>query len=95
MAEQAYFMTVDWCKNGTRGIFCDMAGHCFRKDGEPHTELEKQEILGPFWIILSPESELLTEEQVAEFTFWRPLEEYSSQFGIALKRQDVPIAVAQ
>lgn len=95
MTEQAYFMTVEWCGNGDRGIFCDTDGKCFRKDSEPHTALEMQDILGPFWLILTPDSELLDVEQVAEFTFWRPLEEYSNRFGIALKECDVPVAVTQ
>ena len=95
MDEQAYFMTVDWCKKGNRGIFCDTQGSCFRKDSEPHTALEMQDILGPFWLILAPESELFTIDQVAEFTLWRPLGEYSNRFGIAMKQCDVPIAAVQ
>ena len=82
---EVYFLTVDWCKKGNRGIFCDGEGCCFRKDGEPHTALEVQEILGLFWLVLAPKSEPLTEEQVAEHTFWYPLEEYSNRYGVALK----------
>jgi hypothetical protein len=83
--ESAYFLTVDWCKDGRRGVFCDSTGCGYRKDDAPHTELEMHEILGPFWLILAPESELLTEQQVSEFTLWTPLAEYSNQFGIARK----------
>jgi len=78
-----YFLTVDWCKKGSRGIFCNLEGHCFRKDDEPHTELEMQEILGSFWIILSSESRLISEQELSEYNQWVPLEEYSNQFGIA------------
>lgn len=88
--EQVYFLTVDWCKKGYRGIFCDCEGCCFRKDGKPHTMLEMEEILGLFSLILMPKSTPLTVEQVGEFTLWYPLSEYSNQFGVAFKRCDVP-----
>lgn len=87
--EQAYFLTVDWCNKGKRGIFCNIEGHCFRKDNQPHTEDEIFGILGPFDLILSPKSELLTIEQISEFNRWIPLEEYSGAFGIAIKEQDL------
>lgn len=83
--ESAYFLTVEWCSNGARGIFCNNDGLGFRREESPHTALEMHEILGPFWIILSPKSEPLTEDQVAKFTYWVPLEEYSNKFGIAIK----------
>jgi len=82
--EAAFFLTVDWCNKSNRGIFCDAKGHCFRKD-TPHTALEIQKILGPFWIVLTPKSELFTTEQIGEFTSWHPLGEYSNQYGVALK----------
>lgn len=87
---EAYFLTVDWCAQGERGVFCDGEGRCFRKDGAPHTELEMQKILGPFWVILAAKSELLTAEQLSGFTSWRPLEEYSNRYGVALK---LPIGI--
>jgi len=83
--EQAYFLTVDWCNKEQRGIFCDPNGGCFRKDDAPHTALEVQTILGPFWVILAPESHLLSMQEVSEFTLWTPLAEYSNQFGVAVK----------
>jgi hypothetical protein len=82
--ESAYFLTVEWCRNGARGILCNNGGQCFRKD-EPHTVLEMHEILGPFWIIFDPKSELFDKDQVSELNYWVPLEEYSDQFGIALR----------
>ena len=89
--ERTYFLTVDWCAKSRRGIFCRKDGVPFRKDGVPHTELEMQEILDLFWIILAPESRPFTFEEIAEFTYWRPLAEYSGEFGIALRPDDVPI----
>lgn len=85
MAEQAYFLTVDWCSKGNRGIFCSTGGQCFRKEGEPHTQDEMWEILDAFALVLAPMSELFTEDEVKEFSKFRPLAEYSSQYGVALK----------
>jgi len=88
---ESYFLTVDWCSEGRCGIFCDTGGRAFRKDGGPHTPEEMWDILGPFFMILSPESRLFTEEEVAEFTYFRPLAEYKGEYGIALKEGSVPI----
>lgn len=87
--KQQYFLTVSWCKR-ERGIFCDKAGGGFSKD-EPHTQAEMLHILGPFWIILSPQSECFTAEQMTEYVAFRPLEEYSGQYGIALMVEQIPI----
>ena len=84
--EEAYFLTVDWCNKGYRGIFCDCDGNGYRKD-EEHTNLEMQKVLDVFWIILHPKSELLTEEEVAEYTYWYPLAEFSNRFGVAQKSE--------
>ena len=86
-----YFLTLDWCREGQRGIFCNKEGVSFHKDDEPHTQEEINQILGLFWIILAPKSEPFTEEQIAEFTYFRPLAEYTNQYGIAYKAEDVPI----
>lgn len=88
---ESYFLTVDWCSKGTRGIFCDRKGMSPWKDGEPHTREEMWDILGPFFMILSPESRPFTDEEVAEFTYFRPLAEYKGEYGIALKEESVPI----
>ncbi len=86
MSEQsAYFLTVDWCNKGNRGIFCTHDGKPFRKD-EAHTEDEMQEILGVFWMIFKPQSILFSQSELAKFNKWRPLAEYSNQFGIALPK---------
>ena len=92
--EQRYFVTVDWCKSGNRGVFCDAEGNSYPKDDEPHTHEEMAEILDLFWLVLSPESTLLTIEQLSEYTYWYPLAEYSNQLGVVLRPCDVPIKEA-
>ena len=89
-----YFITVEWCSNGQRGIFCSSRGVPSRKDGEPHTQEEMDTVLGPFTLILNPKSELFTEEEIAKFTYFRPLAEYTNQYGIALREHDVPKRVS-
>lgn len=82
-----YIMTVDWCNEGKRGIFSSLKGNCFWKeeaDG-PHTEDEMYEILGMFEMILSPKSELISEEELAEHRWFTPLDEYSQAYGIVRK----------
>ena len=85
---EKHFVTVEWCNDGHRGIFCSGEGNPFSKD-ESHTYAEVREILGPFWMILSPQSEPLSEEEVAEHTRFRPLGEYNNEYGIAI-REDTP-----
>ena len=84
MSEDRYFLTVEWCGKGRRGIFCNSKGTSYSQP-EEHTPLEMHDILGPFWLILKPESTLLTEEELAEHAYWRPLAEYCYEFGIARK----------
>lgn len=84
-----YFMTVEWCSNGYRGIFCSHDGKPLRKDGEPHTHEEMDEALGPFALILGAKSEPFTEQQLAEYTSFYPLAEYRNRYGIALKPEQV------
>lgn len=87
---QTFFVTVEWCSDEHRGIFCSRDGTCLRKDGEPHTQEEMDNCLGPFTLILNPKSEPLTEEEIAQYTHFRPLAEYKNQYGIALRECDVP-----
>jgi len=75
-----YFLTVDWCSLGRRGVFCDRYGKGYWKDDEPHTEREMREILGPFTPILAPQSLPYTEEDLVRCK-WYPLAEYSNEFG--------------
>ena len=91
--QQRYFLTVSWC-DGTRGIFCNTKGVAFTKLGEPHTEADMIGILGPFRIILSPQSEPFTEKQMTEYTRFRPLEEYTNEYGIAYKPEPANQEVA-
>ena len=82
-----YFLTVDWCKSGARGIFCDDKGRCFRKDETPHSAEEMAEILGPFFLVLSPESLEYSRETFPTSVKWRPLAEYSNSYGIAVAQE--------
>lgn len=85
MADRAYFLTVDWCDQGKRGVFCRSDGIAFRKDDEPHTLEEMMNILNVFSIVLAPQSKLLTADELAEHTVFHPLSEFSYQYGYAVK----------
>jgi len=82
-----YFLTVDWCARGSRGIFCSDEGDAFIQD-TPHTHGEMAEILGPFVLILNPLSEPFTEAQVKAYSRFVPLGEYSHKFGVALPTKE-------
>lgn len=83
-----YFLTVDWCNKGRRGVFCSGRGQAFWKNEEdgPHTEDEMFEILGVFEMVLSPQSILLSEDELKEYNQYYPLEEYSGEYGYAAKK---------
>lgn len=81
-----YFLTVDWCRQDRRGVFCSKDGKAFPKD-TPHTREEMDEILGLFWMILSPQSTLLTQWELAMYNQYTPLDEYSGVYGVARKTQ--------
>ena len=83
MSEQRYFLTVDWCNKGRRGIFCSLDGRPFSKETK-HTDDEMGEILGLFDMVLAPKSILMTEEEVAKHREFYPLGEYSNQYGYAV-----------
>ncbi len=80
-----WFLTVDWCNKGTRGIFADNNGNPFSKERQ-HTEDEMWDILGAFSFILAPESIELSEDKLKEYHIFYPLAEYSNQYGIVLKQ---------
>ena len=84
MEQQHFFLTVDWCNKGHRGIFCDARGKGHWLPDRPYTKAEMCEILGPFWLILDPECTAFTEAEMAKYTTWYPLDEYSGQFGIVM-----------
>ena len=79
-----WFLTVDWCKKGTRGIFADVNGNSFSKESQ-HTEDEIWEILDAFAMILSPQSIELSEDELKEYHKFYPLAEYSNQYGVVCK----------
>ncbi len=79
-----WFLTVDWCSKGNRGIFCNANGNSFSKERQ-HTEDEMWEILDAFSLILAPQSVELTEAEVKTYNQYHPLAEYSHQYGIACK----------
>jgi len=81
MEEIHYFLTVDWCNKGERGIFCDDTGKGYWLD-RPYTMDEMCKILGVFWMILAPECRPFTAAEMATYRTWRPLDEYSGKFGI-------------
>lgn len=80
--EKRYFITVEYCNNGKRGILCDKQGDAFPKD-TPHTIEEMNKYLGVFFVILNPKSEPFTETELKKFNKWRPLAEYEHHYGIA------------
>jgi hypothetical protein len=77
-----YFPTVDWFNEGRRGIFCDKRGQTFASN-TPHTKEELWEKIGVFFVILSPRSEALTEDELSQYKLWSPLAEYGDEWGIA------------
>ena len=80
-----YFLTVDWCNKGHRGIFSGMCGNAFPKDDRPHTQDEIWDILDCFSMILSPESLEFAEDELSKYNKWYPLAEFSNQYGIAVE----------
>ena len=81
-----YLLTVDRCSLGFRGIFTSRNGDCFWKEETEgaHTEDEMGEILGPFDMVLSPKSVLMTEEEMSKYHLFIPLGEYSEVYGYVL-----------
>ena len=88
MTKTRYFITVEWCDNGFRGVFCSKDGTAAAKDGEPYTTEELDNVLGPFSLILSPRSEEMSEADLERYTRFVPLAEYSYEWGIALTIED-------
>lgn len=82
--DERYFMTVDWCDQERRGIFCDDKGRGLSSD-EPLMKEEMRKFLGPFWMFLEPVSEQMTVEEVSKYRTWTPLDEYSGVYGILRK----------
>ena len=79
-----WFLTVDWCDKGKRGVFSDVSGNSFSKETQ-HTVDEMQEIFGVFFIILNPQSVEMSEGALKEYHKYYPLAEYSYQYGVVHK----------
>ena len=79
-----YFLTVDWCNQGKRGIFCDSNGNAFCQE-KKHTWDEMFDVLDAFALVLSPESIPLSEDELKQYHIWYPLGEYSGVYGFAAK----------
>ena len=79
-----WFLTVDWCNKGQRGIFCDIKGGGFSR-AKPFGMGKMTEILGVFSMILAPECTEIVEQELKEYSHWYPLAEYSHQYGVACK----------
>lgn len=86
--EKRYFVTLEPNRYG-RGIFTNREGIGFsRSEAEgPHSEAEMFDILGLFYLVLAPRSELFTEEEVKEHRWFQTLAEYSYQYGLVLKEK--------
>jgi hypothetical protein len=84
--EIRHFITVEWCNNGFRGVFCRSDGVATGKD-EPYTVEEMDNFLGPFTLVLSPESLEMSETELAQYNRFVPLAEYSREWGIALTEE--------
>jgi len=81
-----WFITVDYCKEGHRGIFCSRDGSTPVQDHE-HTYEELWEALDCFYLILDPKSEAFTEKEAHEYHLWTPLPEYMNVWGILRKEE--------
>ena len=86
---ERYFLMVDWCSKGNRGVFCSAAGKAFAKNGSPHTEDEIWEILGAFAMVLAPRSLLLSEDELKTYHRFVSLGEFSDAYGVALKTPSI------
>lgn len=80
-----WFLTVDWCNQGKRGIFCKNDGSSFAQD-EPFNEDRMWDILNAFQLILYPQSILLSATELKEYSQWHPLAEYSNVYGYVIKK---------
>ena len=89
MPETRYFLTVSWCHNEWRGPFVNRQGTGYSSE-TPHTQDEMQGILGPFWLILNPQSEPFTAEELARYIVFHSLAEYQHAFGIAADPDRLP-----
>jgi len=87
---ERFFVTVDWCNKGNRGVFASKKGNAFGKDEGPHTAREMEEILDCFHVILNPKSEPFTEDEIATYRRFVPLAEYTNEYGVVFKNVNTP-----
>jgi len=78
-----YYITVERCNDGERGILCDSEGKGYCKSTQ-HTDEEMNKMLGHFWMVLDPKSECFTKEDFMKIKRWKSLGEYNHQLGIGL-----------
>ena len=78
---------MEYCNHGRRGIFCSAKGIPLSSD-TPLTTDEMNTNLGPFSLILSPQSLELLDHQLQEYSSFVPLAEYSNAYGIVYKTSD-------
>lgn len=84
-----WFLTVDWCNKGKRGLFTDSQGKGYWQT-QPHTDDEMFGILGPFDLVLSPKSLPFISNDLEGIDIeWVSLAEYKHHFGIAIIPEDV------
>ena len=86
MAKTRWFLTADFCKQGRRGVFCNSGGQPCVSDAQ-HTEDEMDEAFGPFVVLMNAQSVELGEAELAKYTRWEPLAEYSNVWGLAYKAE--------
>jgi hypothetical protein len=84
MSVKRWFVTVDWCSRGKRGVFCSAKGNAFSKETQ-HTEEEMWGILKGFYLVLDPKSIELSKKELEEYNLFTPLAEFSNEYGYALK----------
>ena len=81
MTEIHWFLTVDWCKQGKRGLFISSRGKGIWEEHEQKQE-EIFDAMDMFYLILAPESLPFVESEIVGLTGeWFPLEEYRNHWG--------------
>ena len=79
-----WVLTVDWCNKGRRGVFCSRDGDISMKRTQ-HTRDEMDKYLGPFCLVLDPQSIQMTVGEIKKHNQYIALGEYSHMWGIGLK----------
>lgn len=85
--DKQFVLTVDWCQQGRRGVFCNKDGVAHVEDHELSCD-ETFAILGPFYLILDPKWVEMSDEAAKEYSLFVPLAEYSYEWGVAIRPED-------